>query len=98
MRTATQNHKDLKLNASLPSVCVSSQVPVVKRTVASIGVTIQGESASLSKKTKISIEPPAFIHIIQTDKPIYKPGQTGERLVPEPLRLRSHTFRPETPA
>ncbi|KAF3855000.1 hypothetical protein F7725_023055 [Dissostichus mawsoni] len=29
----------------------------------------------MSKKTKILIERPAFIHIIQTDKPIYKPGQ-----------------------
>lgn len=32
----------------------------------------------MSKKTKILIEPAAFIHIIQTDKPIYKPGQTGK--------------------
>ena len=48
------------------------------RKVASINVTIQGESASMSKKTKILIEPAAFIHIIQTDKPIYKPGQTGK--------------------
>ncbi|XP_010738618.1 alpha-2-macroglobulin isoform X2 [Larimichthys crocea] len=57
--------------------CLSFQVPKVRsRTVASINVTIQGESAVMSKKTKILIEPPAFIHIIQTDKPIYKPGQT----------------------
>uniref|UniRef100_A0A8P4GHJ1 Alpha-2-macroglobulin n=1 Tax=Dicentrarchus labrax TaxID=13489 RepID=A0A8P4GHJ1_DICLA len=53
------------------------QVPTVRsRTVATINVTIEGESASMTKKTKILIEPPAFIHIIQTDKPIYKPGQT----------------------
>ncbi|XP_070685213.1 alpha-2-macroglobulin [Pempheris klunzingeri] len=57
--------------------CLSFQVPTVRaRTVASINVTIQGESASMSKKTKILIKPPAFIHLIQTDKPIYKPGQT----------------------
>ncbi|KAM9359083.1 alpha-2-macroglobulin-like protein 1 isoform 2-T2 [Symphorus nematophorus] len=57
--------------------CLNFQVPTVAtRTVASIAVTIQGESASMSKKSKILIEPPAFIHIIQTDKPIYKPGQT----------------------
>ncbi|XP_035477600.1 alpha-2-macroglobulin isoform X1 [Scophthalmus maximus] len=57
--------------------CLNFQVPVVSRkTVASISVTIQGESASMSKKTKILIEPPTFIHIMQTDKPIYKPGQT----------------------
>ncbi|XP_031139391.1 alpha-2-macroglobulin isoform X4 [Sander lucioperca] len=57
--------------------CLNFQVPTVRtRTVATINVTIQGESALMNKKTKILIEPPAFIHIIQTDKPIYKPGQT----------------------
>ncbi|XP_029301916.1 alpha-2-macroglobulin isoform X2 [Cottoperca gobio] len=57
--------------------CLKFQVPTVRvKTVATINVTIQGESASMSKKTKILIEPPAFIHILQTDKPIYKPGQT----------------------
>ncbi|XP_042342251.1 alpha-2-macroglobulin-like protein 1 isoform X2 [Plectropomus leopardus] len=57
--------------------CLNFQVPAVRtRTVATINVTIQGESDSMSKKSKILIEPPAFIHIIQTDKPIYKPGQT----------------------
>uniref|UniRef100_A0AAQ5ZY45 Alpha-2-macroglobulin-like 1 n=1 Tax=Amphiprion ocellaris TaxID=80972 RepID=A0AAQ5ZY45_AMPOC len=57
--------------------CLSFQVPTVpRRTVASIHVTIQGENASLGKKTKVLFEPPAFIHVVQTDKPIYKPGQT----------------------
>ncbi|KAK2847484.1 hypothetical protein Q5P01_010483 [Channa striata] len=57
--------------------CLHFQPPTVpSRTVATIIVTVQGESASMNKKTKIVIEPPAFIHIIQTDKPIYKPGQT----------------------
>ncbi|XP_042270737.1 alpha-2-macroglobulin-like protein 1 isoform X1 [Thunnus maccoyii] len=57
--------------------CLTFQVPTVRtRTVATINVTIQGESGLMSKKTKILIEPPAFIHIIQTDKPVYKPGQT----------------------
>lgn len=46
-------------------------------TVATVKITVAGESDSMSKSTKILIEPPAFIHIIQTDKPIYKPGQTG---------------------
>lgn len=50
---------------------------VPARTVATVNITVAGESDSMSKKTKILIEPPAFIHIIQTDKPIYKPGQTG---------------------
>ncbi|XP_020782533.2 alpha-2-macroglobulin isoform X2 [Boleophthalmus pectinirostris] len=57
--------------------CITFQAPVVPRsTVASVNVTIQGESGTLSKKTKIMIEPATFIHIIQSDKPIYKPGQT----------------------
>ncbi|KAL3057749.1 hypothetical protein OYC64_008077 [Pagothenia borchgrevinki] len=57
--------------------CLNFQVPTVRhRTVASINVNIMGEGVSMSKKTKILIERPAFIHIIQTDKPIYKPGQT----------------------
>lgn len=50
---------------------------VPSATVATINIDVAGESDSMSKKTKILIEPPAFIHIIQTDKPIYKPGQTG---------------------
>ncbi|XP_023284214.1 alpha-2-macroglobulin-like isoform X1 [Seriola lalandi dorsalis] len=57
--------------------CVDFQVPTVRsRLVANINVTVQGESALMSKKTKVVIEPPGFMHIIQTDKPIYKPGQT----------------------
>ncbi|XP_043975302.1 alpha-2-macroglobulin-like protein 1 isoform X1 [Gambusia affinis] len=57
--------------------CLGFQVPAVPiRTVAVIQVTLAGESASMIKKTKIAIEPPGFIHIVQTDKPIYKPGQT----------------------
>lgn len=54
------------------------QVPQVHtRTVASVKVDLQGAKAITSKKTKILIKPPAFIHLVQTDKPIYKPGQTG---------------------
>lgn len=66
-----------------PSVCfLVLQVPSVPtKTVASISITVRGESTSMTKKTKILIEPPAFIHIVQTDKPIYKPGQTGMCLV-----------------
>uniref|UniRef100_A0A3P9KCQ4 Alpha-2-macroglobulin-like 1 n=1 Tax=Oryzias latipes TaxID=8090 RepID=A0A3P9KCQ4_ORYLA len=45
-------------------------------TVASISVKIQGKMDSLIQETKVLIEPPAFVHIVQTDKPIYKPGQT----------------------
>lgn len=54
------------------------QVPQVRaRTVASVKVDLQGAKAITSKKTKILIKPPTFIHLVQTDKPIYKPGQTG---------------------
>ncbi|XP_060928722.1 alpha-2-macroglobulin [Limanda limanda] len=57
--------------------CLNFQVPTVPiKTVANLNVTVAGEGASMSKTTKVLIEPPAFIHIIQTDKPIYKPGQT----------------------
>ncbi|KAM7413699.1 hypothetical protein PAMA_020876 [Pampus argenteus] len=57
--------------------CVTFQVPTVRtRTVATISVSIQGDNTNMTKKTKVLIERPAFIHIIQTDKPIYKPGQT----------------------
>ncbi|XP_051934795.1 alpha-2-macroglobulin-like protein 1 isoform X2 [Hippocampus zosterae] len=57
--------------------CLNFQVPAVRTsTVATINVTVKGESATMNKKTKILIVPPAFIHIVQTDKPIYKPGQT----------------------
>ncbi|KAM9853538.1 alpha-2-macroglobulin-like protein 1 [Aulostomus maculatus] len=56
--------------------CLTFQVPLVRyKTVANINVTMKGESTSMSKKTKILILPQSFIHIIQTDKPIYKPGQ-----------------------
>ncbi|MEQ2220467.1 hypothetical protein ILYODFUR_005762, partial [Ilyodon furcidens] len=57
--------------------CINFQVPTVLiRTIAEIQVTLEGQGASMSKKTKVVIEPPGFIHIVQTDKPIYKPGQT----------------------
>ncbi|KAM8854400.1 alpha-2-macroglobulin [Synchiropus picturatus] len=58
--------------------CQRFQVPVVRtKTVAAINVMIEGESgSSLKKETMVLVLPPAFIHIVQTDKPIYKPGQT----------------------
>ncbi|XP_077467102.1 alpha-2-macroglobulin-like protein 1 [Stigmatopora argus] len=57
--------------------CNNFKVPVVRtKTVATIKVGVSKRSGSLNKETKILIVPPAFIHIIQTDKPIYKPGQT----------------------
>ncbi|XP_030237136.1 alpha-2-macroglobulin-like [Gadus morhua] len=57
--------------------CSTFQVPIVtSSTVATVNVTIQGERAVMSKETKVLIAPPAFLHLIVTDKPLYKPGQT----------------------
>ncbi|KAM6959235.1 alpha-2-macroglobulin [Aplochiton taeniatus] len=57
--------------------CVQFKVPPVSLdTVATLHVSVQGEKDSMAKKSKILLSPAAFINIIQTDKPIYKPGQT----------------------
>uniref|UniRef100_A0A8C6L8S2 Alpha-2-macroglobulin-like protein 1 n=1 Tax=Nothobranchius furzeri TaxID=105023 RepID=A0A8C6L8S2_NOTFU len=57
--------------------CVRFKVPLVLvNTVATIQVSLQDEATSVNKTTKVMIEPPDIIHLIQTDKPIYKPGQT----------------------
>ncbi|XP_061104061.1 alpha-2-macroglobulin-like [Conger conger] len=57
--------------------CVQFQVPsVVTNTVATIDASLKGGKSSLSKKTKIWIKPISSFTFIQTDKPIYKPGQT----------------------
>uniref|UniRef100_A0A3B3CI51 Alpha-macroglobulin receptor-binding domain-containing protein n=1 Tax=Oryzias melastigma TaxID=30732 RepID=A0A3B3CI51_ORYME len=86
--------------------CFQFMVPMVSSTtVGSISVKIRGRVDVTTKETKVLIEPPAFIHIVQTDKPIYKPGQTGKCSVltrPSPgsettlsLKLRKlHLFVP----
>ncbi|XP_077396697.1 alpha-2-macroglobulin-like protein 1 [Festucalex cinctus] len=57
--------------------CLEFQVPLVRvRTVATLTVDVKGKSDTMNKKTKILIAPPAYVHIVKTDKPIYKPGQT----------------------
>ncbi|KTF90376.1 hypothetical protein cypCar_00011266 [Cyprinus carpio] len=57
--------------------CVPFKVPVVTvESVASVDVAIQGAKTSLNKTTKILINPPQNLLFIQSDKPIYKPGQT----------------------
>ncbi|CAN9510976.1 unnamed protein product [Ophioblennius macclurei] len=57
--------------------CFYFQVPTVSRsTVASIRIDVEGKSDVMTKTTRVLIAPPAFIHVVQTDKPIYKPGQT----------------------
>uniref|UniRef100_A0A8C7TF55 Alpha-2-macroglobulin domain-containing protein n=1 Tax=Oncorhynchus mykiss TaxID=8022 RepID=A0A8C7TF55_ONCMY len=44
--------------------------------VATVHVSIKGRKDEMSKKTKILIKPKRFLTIFQTDKPVYKPGQT----------------------
>lgn len=59
--------------------CLNFQVPVVRsRIVTTVYVNIFHENnlTSTRTNTKVVIEPPTFIHIVRTDKPIYKPGQT----------------------
>ncbi|XP_052418460.1 alpha-2-macroglobulin-like protein 1 [Carassius gibelio] len=57
--------------------CVPFKVPVVTvMSVASIDVAILGAETSLKKTTKILINPAQNLLFIQSDKPIYKPGQT----------------------
>ncbi|XP_058245373.1 alpha-2-macroglobulin-like protein 1 [Hemibagrus wyckioides] len=57
--------------------CIQFQVPVVTvELVASITIQINGSQTFLNKATKILITPPTHLTLIQTDRPIYKPGQT----------------------
>ncbi|XP_056329897.1 alpha-2-macroglobulin-like protein 1 [Danio aesculapii] len=57
--------------------CVTFKVPLVTvESVASINVTIRGQSTFMNKTTQILISPPQKLLFIQSDRPIYKPGQT----------------------
>ncbi|XP_026137257.1 murinoglobulin-2-like [Carassius auratus] len=57
--------------------CVPFKVPVVtEESVASISIVVQGGKTSLNKTTQILVIPPKNLLFIQSDKPIYKPGQT----------------------
>lgn len=57
--------------------CIPFKVPVVsKERVGSVHVSVRGEKEDLHKKSKILIRPRSFITLVQTDKPVYKPGQT----------------------
>ncbi|XP_076859402.1 alpha-2-macroglobulin-like protein 1 isoform X3 [Brachyhypopomus gauderio] len=57
--------------------CVFFQVPVVTMdTEASIYFELIGKTTFLNRTTRIIPKRPAQLTIIQTDKPIYKPGQT----------------------
>ncbi|XP_035392341.1 alpha-2-macroglobulin-like protein 1 [Electrophorus electricus] len=53
------------------------RVPAVTiDTEASVSLEIKGRFAFVNKITKILIKPPGLLSIIETDKPIYKRGQT----------------------
>ncbi|KAM6976972.1 alpha-2-macroglobulin-like [Aplochiton taeniatus] len=57
--------------------CVKFKVPTVSSdTVTTLCLSMNGKRRSM-KESKILIRPAAFINIIRTDKPIYKPGQTA---------------------
>ncbi|XP_020512318.2 alpha-2-macroglobulin-like protein 1 [Labrus bergylta] len=56
--------------------CFDFKVPEVSMiTVANVIIVLEGRKDTITKKTKVLIEPPTCIHIVQTDKPIYTPGQ-----------------------
>ncbi|TRY98263.1 hypothetical protein DNTS_000609 [Danionella cerebrum] len=57
--------------------CVPFKVPqVMVESVATVNVAIQGNSTSLNKTSQILINPPQKLTFIQSDRPIYKPGQS----------------------
>ncbi|XP_076859341.1 alpha-2-macroglobulin-like protein 1 isoform X2 [Brachyhypopomus gauderio] len=57
--------------------CIDFQVPVVTvDTDASVSLEIHERFTHINKTTKILIKRPAQLTLIETDKPIYKPGQT----------------------
>ncbi|KAL6456291.1 hypothetical protein MHYP_G00348340 [Metynnis hypsauchen] len=57
--------------------CLPFEVPDVSdESEASINVQVSGEGTFLNDTTLILIKPPSLLTVIQTDKPIYKPGQT----------------------
>jgi len=61
-----------------PILFCTFQVPIVTvESVASVNVAIRGGTTSLNKTTQILINPPQNLIFIQSDRPIYKPGQTS---------------------
>ncbi|XP_051719987.1 alpha-2-macroglobulin-like protein 1 [Ctenopharyngodon idella] len=57
--------------------CIPFKVPLVTvESVVSIDVAIRGGTTSLNKTTQILITLPQNLLFIQSDRPIYKPGQT----------------------
>uniref|UniRef100_A0A8C9RUV8 Prolactin-induced protein n=1 Tax=Scleropages formosus TaxID=113540 RepID=A0A8C9RUV8_SCLFO len=57
------------------------QAPNVKQaSVQTIKVRVQGAALLLEEQRKVMFEPVLPLTFIQTDKPVYKPGQTGFKL------------------
>ncbi len=58
---------------------VSHQAPLVEEeSVQRMKVEIQGESFKMTEERKVMFRSYRPLTFIQTDKPIYTPGQTGE--------------------
>uniref|UniRef100_A0A8C9SYK7 Alpha-2-macroglobulin-like n=1 Tax=Scleropages formosus TaxID=113540 RepID=A0A8C9SYK7_SCLFO len=61
--------------------CFHFQAPAVeKESIQSIRVEVRGESFQMMKDSSVMFKPYSEITFIQTDKPVYKPGQTGNSL------------------
>uniref|UniRef100_A0A8C4SXG6 Alpha-2-macroglobulin-like protein 1 n=1 Tax=Erpetoichthys calabaricus TaxID=27687 RepID=A0A8C4SXG6_ERPCA len=56
--------------------CIEFQVPMSNEFVGHIEVRLRGKSFEVENKKKVLITPMRSMTFIQTDKPIYKPGQT----------------------
>ncbi|XP_039619902.1 alpha-2-macroglobulin-like protein 1 [Polypterus senegalus] len=56
--------------------CIEFQVPMSNEFVGHIKVRLSGKSFEVENKKKVLITPIQSMTFIQTDKPIYKPGQT----------------------
>lgn len=62
-----------------PCFPVSSQIPPVHSALlAFISFSAKGTTVSLEERQSVMIWSTDSIVFVQTDKPIYKPGQTGE--------------------
>ncbi|KAG2469586.1 A2ML1 protein, partial [Polypterus senegalus] len=57
--------------------CIEFQVPMSNEFVGHIEVRLRGKSFEAENKKKVLITPIQSMTFIQTDKPIYKPGQTA---------------------
>uniref|UniRef100_A0A4W5RIV9 Alpha-2-macroglobulin-like 1 n=1 Tax=Hucho hucho TaxID=62062 RepID=A0A4W5RIV9_9TELE len=75
LKSFLENFRTPKKNFHCPVHVV--QVPTVKAdSVATVHVSIKGRNDEMRKKAKIFIRPKRYLTIFQTDKPVYKPGQT----------------------